>query len=173
MCLCYSTLTTQAGCQMNSLSMMTSSNGNIFRVTGNMCGEFTGLRWIPRTKASDAELWCFLYLRLKKPLSKQSLGWWVETLLRPLWRHCNATHTGRGTVPRTVLQIEQVNANCKNITPHNKVHGANMGPIWGRRDPGGPHVGPMSFASWHTFPDLSHRMAFCNLSTSQWLAMYF
>ena len=35
---------------------MTSSNGNIFRVTGHLCGEFTG---IPRTKASDAELWCF------------------------------------------------------------------------------------------------------------------
>ena len=35
--------------------MMTSSNGNIFRVTGHLCGEFTGPRWIPRTKASDAE----------------------------------------------------------------------------------------------------------------------
>ena len=39
--------------------VMTSSNGNIFRVTGHLCGEFTGHRWIPRTKASDAELWCF------------------------------------------------------------------------------------------------------------------
>ena len=39
--------------------MMTSSNGTIFRVTGHLCGEFTGPRWIPRTKASDAELWCF------------------------------------------------------------------------------------------------------------------
>ena len=36
-------------------------NGNIFRVTGHLCGEFTGHRWIPRTKASDAELWCFLW----------------------------------------------------------------------------------------------------------------
>ena len=26
-----------------------------------------------------------------------------------------------------------------------KVHGANMGPIWDRQDPGGPHVGPMNF----------------------------
>ena len=26
------------------LSMMTSSNGNIFRVTGPLCGEFTGHR---------------------------------------------------------------------------------------------------------------------------------
>ena len=43
----------------NYISMMTSSNGNIFHVTGHLCGEFTGDRWIPHTKASDAELWCF------------------------------------------------------------------------------------------------------------------
>ena len=42
-------------------NMMTSSNGNIFRVTGPLCGEFTGHRWIPHTKASDEELWCFLW----------------------------------------------------------------------------------------------------------------
>ena len=41
--------------------MMTSLNGNIFRVTGPLCGEFTFHRWIPHTKASDAELWCFLW----------------------------------------------------------------------------------------------------------------
>ena len=34
---------------------------NIFRVTGPLCGEFTGHRWIPLTKASDVELWCFLW----------------------------------------------------------------------------------------------------------------
>ena len=32
--------------------------------------------------------------------------------------------------------------------PDSKVHGANMGPIWGRQDPGGPHVGLMNFAIW-------------------------
>ena len=32
--------------------------------------------------------------------------------------------------------------------PNSKVHGAYMGPIWGRQDPGGPHVGPMDFAIW-------------------------
>ena len=41
--------------------MLTSSNGIIFRVTGPLCEEFTGPRWIPRTKASDAELWCYLW----------------------------------------------------------------------------------------------------------------
>ena len=46
-------------CLCSLCCMMTSSNGNIFRVTGPLCGEFTGRRWIPRIKASDAELWCF------------------------------------------------------------------------------------------------------------------
>ena len=32
--------------------------------------------------------------------------------------------------------------------PDSKVHGANMRPIWGRHDPGGPHVGPMNLAIW-------------------------
>ena len=38
---------------------MTSSNGNIFRGTGPLWGESTGDRWIPRSKASDAELTFF------------------------------------------------------------------------------------------------------------------
>ena len=32
--------------------------------------------------------------------------------------------------------------------PDSKAHGANMGPIWGRQNPGGPHVGPMNLAIW-------------------------
>ena len=72
-------------------TMMTSSNGNIIRVTGHLCGEFTGDRWIPRTKASDAGLGIFFDLRLNKRLSKQSWCWWFETPSRPLWRHNNAT----------------------------------------------------------------------------------
>ena len=42
-------------------NMMTSSNGNIFRVTGPLWEESTGYRWLPLTKAKDAELWCFLW----------------------------------------------------------------------------------------------------------------
>ena len=41
--------------------MMTSSNVNLFRVTGHLCGELTGHRRIPHTQASDAKLWCFLW----------------------------------------------------------------------------------------------------------------
>ena len=36
--------------------------------------------------------------------------------------------------------------------PDSKVHWANMGPIWGRQDPGGPYVGPMNLAIWVGFP---------------------
>ena len=41
--------------------MVTSSNGNIFLRYWPLWGEFTGDRWIPLTKASDAELWCLLW----------------------------------------------------------------------------------------------------------------
>ena len=36
--------------------------------------------------------------------------------------------------------------------PDSKVHGANMGPILGRQDPGGPHVGSMILAIWDVLP---------------------
>ena len=41
----------------------------------------------------------------------------------------------------------------KQMSSDSKVHGANMGPIWGRQVPGGPHVGPMNFAIWVLVPD--------------------
>ena len=47
-------------------------------------------RWIPRTKASDAEFDVFFDLPLNKRLSKHSLGWWFETAPWSLWRQCNA-----------------------------------------------------------------------------------
>ena len=47
--------------EMPLVSMMTLLNGSIFRVTRPLCREFTGHRWIPRTMASNAGLWCFLW----------------------------------------------------------------------------------------------------------------
>ena len=32
--------------------------------------------------------------------------------------------------------------------PDSEVHVANMGPIWGRQGPDGPHVSLMNFAIW-------------------------
>ena len=73
--------------------MMTSSNRNIYRVTGLFVGEFTGCRWILRTRSVTRSFDVFFDLRLNKPLSKQSRGRWSETPSRPLWRHCNVEST--------------------------------------------------------------------------------
>ena len=69
--------------------MMTSSNGTIFRVTGPLCGDFTGpgefpAQW-PVTRSFDV----FFDLRLNKRLSKQPWGWWFETPPWSLWGQCN------------------------------------------------------------------------------------
>ena len=48
---------------------MTSSNGNIYRVTGHLCGEFTGPRWIPHTKAMTRSFDVFFDMRPNKQLS--------------------------------------------------------------------------------------------------------
>ena len=71
----------------SSDNMMTSSNGNIFRVTGHLCGEFTGQ--LPTQRPVTWSFDVFFDLRLNKRLSKQSWGWWFETLSRPLLRHRN------------------------------------------------------------------------------------
>ena len=69
--------------------MMTSSNGNIFRVTGPLCGEFTGPGEFPTQRPVTRSFDVFFDLRLNKRLNKQSRGWWFETLSRPFWRHRN------------------------------------------------------------------------------------
>ena len=96
--------------------MMTSSNGNIFCVTGPLCGEVIGHRWIPRTKASDAELWCFFFdLRLNKRLSKQSWGWWFEALLCSLWRHFNGHQWFRITIISRMTSFKMADENKRNL----------------------------------------------------------
>ena len=75
--------------------IMTLSNGNMFRVTGPLWGESTRQRWIPHTKASDAELWRFLW-----SAPKQTVEWaietrWFETPSHSLWRHCHIWICGK------------------------------------------------------------------------------
>ena len=50
-------------------------------------GEFPAQRQV--TRSFDV----FFDLRPNKRSSKQSWGWWFETLSRPLWHHCNAMCT--------------------------------------------------------------------------------
>ena len=60
--------------------MMTSSNGNIFRVTVPLCGDFTGPGEFPTRRPVTWSFDVFFDLRLNKRLSKQTWGWWFETL---------------------------------------------------------------------------------------------
>ena len=69
--------------------MMTSSNGNIFRDTGPLCGDSPVTGEFPSQRPVTRSFDVFFDLRLNKQLSKQSWGWWFETPSRSLWRHCN------------------------------------------------------------------------------------
>ena len=68
---------------------MTSSNENIFRVTGPICGEFTGPGKFPAQMPVTWSFDVFFDLRPNKRLSKQPWGWCFETLSWSLWRQCN------------------------------------------------------------------------------------
>ena len=57
-------------------------------------GEFHAQR--PVTRSFDI----LFDLRLNKRLSKQSWGWWFETLSRPLWRHSNVSSLSFKTSPK-------------------------------------------------------------------------
>ena len=66
--------------------MMTSSNGNIFRVTGPLCGEFTSPGEFPTQRPVTRSFDVFFDPCLNKRLGKHSWGWWLEPPSCPLWR---------------------------------------------------------------------------------------
>ena len=61
-----------------------------FHVTGPLWGESTGHRWIPLTKASDAELWrfpCYAHVQAVKQIIETPLIWDAIALIMmsPSW----------------------------------------------------------------------------------------
>ena len=66
------------------------------------------------------------------------------------WRYDMKTHEiyQEAHVMSSSCILRSLCASSWYAVPDSKVHGANMGPIWGRQDPDGPHVGPMNFAIW-------------------------
>ena len=76
---------------VQAMFMMTSSNGDIFHVTGHLWWEFTGPGEFPAQRPVTRAFDVFFDLRPNKRLSKQSWSWWFETPSRPLWRHRNAS----------------------------------------------------------------------------------
>ena len=77
---------------IGQLFMMTSSDGNIFRVTGPLCGEFTGSGEFPAQRPVRHSFDVFFDLLPNKRLSKQPWGWWFETPSWSLWRQCNVAN---------------------------------------------------------------------------------
>ena len=47
-------------------------------------------------------------------------------------------------------------------SPDSKLHGANMGPIWGRQDHDGAHVDPMNLAIWVPPKNLQRNGCICS-----------
>ena len=92
--------------------MMTSSNGNIFRVTDPLCGEFTGPGEFPTQRPVTRSFDVFFDLRLNKRLSKQLWGWWFETPSWSLWHQCNGwgiTYTNANYLqigPRGIIYLQ-------------------------------------------------------------------
>ena len=65
-------------------------------------GEFPAQR--PVTRSFDV----FFDLRLNKRLSKQSWGWWFETISCSLWRHRNVTGGFQGAVMQRAFPVYDV-----------------------------------------------------------------
>ena len=87
--------------------MMTSSNGNILRVTGPLCCEFTGPGEFPTQRPVTRRFDVFFDLRLKKRLSKQPWGWWFETPSLSLWRHCNELQRRFSLLGASLTQLKK------------------------------------------------------------------
>ena len=88
---------------------MTSSNGNIFSVTGPLCGNSSVTSEFPSQKAMRQSFSVFFDLRLNKRLSKQSRCWWFEMPSRLLWCHCNDSSGSCELHPYGVSVGEYVN----------------------------------------------------------------
>ena len=102
---------------------MTSSNGNIFRVTGPLCGEFTGPGEFPTQRAVTRNFDVFFDLRLNKRLSKQPRGWWFETPSWSFWRQCHVPKNSckayiDGLVQGCIKSIANIRSYCSLSLSH-------------------------------------------------------
>ena len=83
-------------------SKMTSSNGNIFRVTGPLWVESIGHRWISIKRRVTRSFDVFCDLCLNNRMSKQSRNRLLQSLLRSFWCHCNKTIMMRNIISKYI-----------------------------------------------------------------------
>ena len=76
------------------------------------------------------------------------ISWSSRNFRQRSWLHCDSYWSLAGGQIKSAMLNWDAPAVTLGNYPDSKIHGADMGPIWGRQDPGGPHVGPMNFAIW-------------------------
>ena len=71
--------------------MMTSSNENICRVTGPLCGEFTGHRWISQHKGQwhGTLMFSLICAWINGWVNNREAGDLIRHRAQYVWRHCN------------------------------------------------------------------------------------
>ena len=153
--------------------MMTLSNGNIFRVTGEFptqrtssgkCFHLMTSSFIDNWRAEFIVGNTNIYLEFCH-LPTQKWCWQIKC--QPMEEHACFFFC----IGNTVLSDDMAPQGDKTSTTmvltysDSKVHGANMWPIWGRQGPGGPHVGPMNFTISVVIPEYSGRSQFVDKRT--------
>ena len=116
--------------------MMTSSNGNLFRVTGHLNSP------VPPHKGQWRGAFDpFFVLRLNKRLSKHLRRQWFETPSRPLWLHCNeysanpstwTYHPRMNNLFKTHLESSPSVYPCIHVYTCTRCQRIDMGPTMGR-----------------------------------------
>ena len=71
---------------------MTLSYGKVFALLALCAGNSPVTGEFPSQRPVTRSFYVSLISVLNKRLSKLSGGWWFETQLRSLWRHCNGEH---------------------------------------------------------------------------------
>ena len=88
--------------QFGALHIMTSSNGNIFRLLALCEGNPPVIGGFPSQRPVTLSFDVFFDLHLNKQLRKQSRRRWFEAPSLSSWRHCNELPTGVILYSRTV-----------------------------------------------------------------------
>ena len=75
-------------------------------------------------------------------------GLWLLIVIATFGSHIQLNAITKGSNISRYYTLHYKGSSWTWNIPDSKVHGTNMGPIWGRQGSGGPHVGPMNFAIW-------------------------
>ena len=103
--------------------------------------------WWSHQMETFSALLAFVRVIHRWPVNSSHKGQWRGALMFSLicaWTETGANNGDAADFRRYRVYFDVIV--MQEGYPDRKVHGACMGPTWGRQDPGGPHVGPMNLA---------------------------